>query len=153
MLDQPIEGIFFETFAVGDTPLKPGGCTINVTDANKAEYVDLKSRWLLAGEVEKQLSGLSAQCLCAHLSFSLLLSDCSTAVAVAVVVVSLLSDCSTAVAVVVSLFHCCCCCLIVALLHCCCCCYCTNSLSLCYCFIVVKHCKASNALYSTLAAP
>jgi len=56
MLEQPIEGIFFETFAVGDTPLKPGGCTINVTDANKAEYVDLKSRWLLAGEVEKQLS-------------------------------------------------------------------------------------------------
>ena len=55
MIENPIQGIFFETFAVDGTPLCEGGENMDVTDANKATYADMYARWLLVGRVEAEL--------------------------------------------------------------------------------------------------
>lgn len=55
MLDNAIEGVFFESFSVGGHPLCEGGAEIEVNDANKAEYAALYAHWLLIGRVKEEL--------------------------------------------------------------------------------------------------
>eukprot|EP00658_Telonema_sp_P-2_P059529 TRINITY_DN4852_c0_g1_i3.p1 TRINITY_DN4852_c0_g1~~TRINITY_DN4852_c0_g1_i3.p1 ORF type:complete len:432 (-),score=94.32 TRINITY_DN4852_c0_g1_i3:147-1442(-) len=63
MLHNPIEGVIDETFAVeipgssaGEVvDLIPGGSSKKVTDENKAEYVEVKSLWLLQTSFKDQL--------------------------------------------------------------------------------------------------
>eukprot|EP00945_MAST-04E_sp_MAST-4E-sp1_P000956 g956.t1 len=66
MLDNNISGVVFETFSttteyfgVSETiPLVPGGENIEVTDENKAEYVDAICAWRLHGSIEQQVHNL-----------------------------------------------------------------------------------------------
>jgi len=63
ILDQPVEGIIFEDFTVTDQhgnerELKKGGKDIEVTDANKEEYVELKANWIMHGRVADERQAL-----------------------------------------------------------------------------------------------
>ena len=69
MLDHPIEGVIFETFSVTEHDvlgsdvthdLKPGGRSVGVTDANKAEYVRLAVDWYTRRRAEQQICALVA---------------------------------------------------------------------------------------------
>ena len=65
-LHNDITGIIFETFTVtqevfGETrevPLVPGGADIEVTEENKAEYVQQLLAWRTGGSVQRQLDAL-----------------------------------------------------------------------------------------------
>ena len=62
MLDNPIEGVLEQTFSTEDErfgvtnveDLKPGGRDIEVTDANKKEYVDLMVKWRIQKRIDEQ---------------------------------------------------------------------------------------------------
>ncbi|PBP18622.1 HECT-domain-containing protein [Diplocarpon rosae] len=62
MLDNPIEGILEQTFSTEDErfgqttveDLMPGGRDIEVTDANKKEYVDLMVKWRIQKRIDEQ---------------------------------------------------------------------------------------------------
>lgn len=62
MLDNPIEGVLDQTFSTEDErfgqtnveDLKPGGRDIEVTDANKKEYVDLMVKWRIQKRIDEQ---------------------------------------------------------------------------------------------------
>ncbi|TAQ90164.1 hypothetical protein B7494_g1478 [Chlorociboria aeruginascens] len=62
MLDNPIEGVLEQTFSTEDErfgvtnveDLKPGGRDIDVTDANKKEYVDLMVKWRIQKRIDEQ---------------------------------------------------------------------------------------------------
>lgn len=62
MLDNSIEGVLEQTFATEDErfgvtnveDLKPGGRDIEVTDANKKEYVDLMVKWRIQKRIDEQ---------------------------------------------------------------------------------------------------
>ena len=62
MLDNPIEGVLDQTFSTEDErfgvtnveDLKPGGRDIEVTDANKKEYVDLMVKWRIQKRIDDQ---------------------------------------------------------------------------------------------------
>lgn len=62
MLDNPIEGVLEQTFSTEDErfgvtnveDLKPGGRDIDVTDANKKEYVDLMVKWRIQKRIDDQ---------------------------------------------------------------------------------------------------
>jgi len=62
MLDNPIEGVLDMTFSTEDErfgvtnveDLKPGGRDIEVTDANKKEYVDLMVKWRIQKRIDEQ---------------------------------------------------------------------------------------------------
>eukprot|EP00842_Homolaphlyctis_polyrhiza_P001221 jgi/Hompol1/209/HPOL_005277-RA len=66
-LDNSIEGIIDSTFTVEDerfgetitVELKPGGKDIQVTDENKAEYVQLMVEWRISRRVEEQCRAFS----------------------------------------------------------------------------------------------
>ena len=69
MLDNPIDGVLFETFSVTERDvlgvdvvhdLKPRGRDVGVTDANKAEYVKLLVEWHATRKIEDQLCALAA---------------------------------------------------------------------------------------------
>lgn len=62
MLDNPIEGVLEQTFSTEDErfgvtnveDLKAGGRDIDVTDANKKEYVDLMVKWRIQKRIDEQ---------------------------------------------------------------------------------------------------
>lgn len=62
MLDNPIEGVLDQTFSTEDErfgvtnveDLKPEGRDIEVTDANKKEYVDLMVKWRIQKRIDEQ---------------------------------------------------------------------------------------------------
>jgi E3 ubiquitin-protein ligase NEDD4 len=62
MLDNSIEGVLDQTFSTEDErfgvtnveDLKPGGRDIEVTDANKKEYVDLMVKWRIQKRIDEQ---------------------------------------------------------------------------------------------------
>ncbi|PWN39791.1 HECT-domain-containing protein [Ceraceosorus guamensis] len=68
MLNNPIADVVEETFtAVEDkfgemvtVDLKPGGSEIDVTDENKAEYVELMTEWRIQKRVEEQFKAFSS---------------------------------------------------------------------------------------------
>lgn len=68
MLKHPIKDIFFENFSVDMDSygskevheLKPGGEKLAVTDANKAEYVELRLQWILHEQIRSQVEALHA---------------------------------------------------------------------------------------------
>jgi len=65
MLENEISGLLFETFSVEvvdkqtgnkvNHPLVPGGADIEVTDENKADYVEARVRWMTRHQIEPQL--------------------------------------------------------------------------------------------------
>eukprot|EP00898_Chlorokybus_atmophyticus_P005382 jgi/Chlat1/5845/Chrsp4S06369 len=63
MRDNPIEGVFFETFtvkedqygALREIELKPGGSSIDVTDENKEDYIKLYVQWRTKDCIKDQL--------------------------------------------------------------------------------------------------
>ena len=66
MLENPIKDVFYENFTVdveayGETrvdELKPGGAKIQVTDGNKAEYIELRVQYYLQKQIEAQAEAL-----------------------------------------------------------------------------------------------
>ncbi|KAI1008144.1 E3 ubiquitin-protein ligase [Podosphaera aphanis] len=68
MLDNPIEGILEQTFSTEDErfgqmtieDLKPGGRDIEVTDANKKEYVDMMVKWRIQKRIDEQFQAFIA---------------------------------------------------------------------------------------------
>ncbi|KAJ3411384.1 hypothetical protein HDV05_002309 [Chytridiales sp. JEL 0842] len=64
MLDNPIKDVLDLTFTVDNEKfgeivseeLKPGGANIEVTDENKAEYVELLTQWRIVKRVEEQFN-------------------------------------------------------------------------------------------------
>lgn len=68
ILENPIEGILDLTFSTEDDrfgetvtlDLKPGGRDIEVTDGNKAEYVELVTEWRIQKRIEEQFVAFKA---------------------------------------------------------------------------------------------
>eukprot|EP00658_Telonema_sp_P-2_P036987 TRINITY_DN26651_c0_g1_i2.p1 TRINITY_DN26651_c0_g1~~TRINITY_DN26651_c0_g1_i2.p1 ORF type:complete len:438 (+),score=102.62 TRINITY_DN26651_c0_g1_i2:113-1426(+) len=58
MMENQIEGVFFESFVVDGVPLCEGGQEILVTDSNKSEYAALYAHWVLIGRVKEELYSL-----------------------------------------------------------------------------------------------